>query len=137
MSMQAKNRLFDILKAIVLIIFMIICLFPFYWIIMLSLKTNVDAFSIPPKLFFTPTFQHYEKLVVQADFMKYFINSLITSLIGVGLAAIIGVPAAYTFSKTTFKGDHFLYMMLLISRVTPGVVFIVPLPGIPKVEFDR
>ncbi len=87
---------------------------------------HTGRFATPVKLIFTPTFEHYIKLFTQADFVKYFTNSFVTSVIGVGLAALVGVPAAYTFSKTTFKGDGFLYMLLLVSRVTPGVVFIIP-----------
>ncbi len=126
--MLHKNRvkISNILKGVVLIIFAFACLAPFYWIVMLSLKTNLDAFALPVKLFFKPTFEHYEELFTKGDFLRYFSNSFITSIIGVGFGALIGVPAAYTFSKTRFKGDKFLYMLLLFSRVTPGVVFIIP-----------
>lgn len=126
MHKRTYDKVASILKFIALALFVFACIGPFYWIISLSLKTNLDAFEIPPKLIFVPTFEHYEKLFTQGDFLKYFSNSFITSLIGVGLAAIVGVPAAYTFSRTTFKGDRFLYMLLLLSRVTPGVVFIIP-----------
>ena len=126
MHKRTSDKVASVMKFIALAVFVFACIGPFYWIISLSLKTNLDAFEIPPKLIFVPTFEHYEKLFTQGDFMKYFSNSFITSLIGVGLAAIVGVPAAYTFSRTTFKGDRFLYMLLLLSRVTPGVVFIIP-----------
>lgn len=126
MKKSLSHRIAAILKFLALALFVFACVGPLYWIVSLSLKTNLDAFEIPPKLLFHPTFEHYIQLFTQADFAKYFMNSFVTSLIGVGLAAIVGVPAAYTFSRTTFKGDRFLYMLLLLSRVTPGVVFIIP-----------
>lgn len=115
-----------VLQNIALIIFVIVCLLPFYWIISLSLKTTTDAFAMPIKWIFKPTFQHYYKLFIEADFLTYFKNSLVSSLIGVGFGSLVGIPAAYTFSKTTFKGDRLLYMLLLLSRVTPGAVFVIP-----------
>jgi multiple sugar transport system permease protein len=124
--MKRKNIRSDILKAIGLLIFAFCCIAPFLWIISLSLKNNLDAFTIPFKFIFVPTFEHYQKLFMQADFARYFANSLLTSVIGVGLSAVIGVPAAYAFSKTRFKGSRFLYFLLLLSRVTPGTVFAIP-----------
>lgn len=126
MKYKTKEKASSVLRYIALFIFVLCCIAPFYWIVSLSLKTNLDAFEIPIKVIFKPTFEHYHKLIIEADFFKYFKNSFITSAIGVGLSAVVGVPAAYVFSKTTFKGDRVVYMMLLLSRVTPGAVFVIP-----------
>lgn len=124
--MKRKSRIAAGFRYAALFIFVFCCLAPFYWVVTLSLKTNIDAFEVPMKLFFTPTLQHYYKVIREANFFVYFRNSLVTSIIGVGLSALIGIPAAYAFSKTRFKGDHFTYMLLLLSRVTPGAVFVIP-----------
>ncbi len=126
MGMKNKKIIYDLIKTAGLLIFAFCCMVPFLWVISLSLKNNLDAFSVPFKLIFMPTFEHYQKLFVQADFARYFANSMITSAIGVGFSVIIGVPAAYVFSKTRFKGDRLLYFLLLLSRVTPGAVFVIP-----------
>lgn len=126
--MRTKKGKFisSIFKGLGLFIFVLCCLAPFLWIISISLKSQLDAFVIPFKFIFVPTFEYYQKLFMQGDFIRYFANSFITSLIGVGCSAIIGVPAAYAFSRTKFKGSRSLYYLLLLSRVTPGTVFVIP-----------
>jgi multiple sugar transport system permease protein len=114
-----------VFRFIVLFIFVFVCLAPFYWILMLALKTNLQAFEIPIKLIFKPTLVNF-KVIMEANFFTYFRNSFVSSLIGVGFSAFIGIPAAYAFSKTRFRGSHFMYMLLLLSRVTPGAVFVIP-----------
>jgi len=116
----------NILKSLILIIVMVLLLLPFFWILILSINEELSIFNIPIKLFPAPTFEHYINLFVKADFKTYFTNSFIASILGVGIAMVVGVPAAYIFSKVTFKSNRFLFMLLLLSRVTPGAVFVIP-----------
>ena len=116
----------NILKTIVLIVVMVLLLLPFLWILILSLNKELSIFNVPIKLFPAPTFEHYIALFREADFKKFFANSFIASIIGVVLGIVFGVPAAYVFSKVSFKANRFLFMLILLSRITPGAVFIIP-----------
>jgi len=116
----------NILKSLVLIAVMILLLLPFLWILILSLNKELSIFNVPIKLFPAPTLEHYITLFIEEDFKKYFANSFIASFIGVGLGMVFGIPAAYVFSKVSFKANRFLFMLILLSRVTPGAVFVIP-----------
>lgn len=116
----------NVLRSLTLIIIMVLLLLPFLWILILSINEELSIFNIPIKLFPAPTFEHYINLFIEADFKTYFTNSFLASIIGVAIAMVVGVPAAYVFSKISFKSNRFLFMLLLLSRVTPGAVFVIP-----------
>ena len=69
------------LRLLVLFLFLLFFLFPFYWMIATSLKTQVDAFAIPPKWLFAVTFENYIKVLLDTDFLDQTKNSLIASCI--------------------------------------------------------
>jgi len=116
----------NIIKTLVLIVVMVLLLLPFLWILILSFNEELSVFNIPIKLFPAPTFKHYIDLFIEADFKTYFSNSFLASILGVVFAVVVGVPAAYVFSKISFKSNKFIFMLLLLSRVTPGAVFVIP-----------
>ena len=69
----------------------LVILFPFLWLLMMSFKTDSDIFAWPPVLFFTPTLDHYLALW-QGNFPKSFANSAIASIVSTVLAMLAGVP---------------------------------------------
>ncbi len=107
--------------------FLMFCtLFPFYWTLMISLKTQKQAFEVPPKLIFTPIFDNYMELFVSGGFVKFFINSFFVSILSVGLALAIGIPSAYIFARCEFRFKKAFFYVLLITRMSPGAVFVIP-----------
>jgi multiple sugar transport system permease protein len=88
-----------------------------------SFKTQVDIISWPPKLFFAPTLQNYQKVFEEQDFLKYFFNSTIVGVVSVGLSLVLGLPAAYSIARYTQKK---LAVFILLARLMPGISFLVP-----------
>ena len=88
-----------------------------------SFKTQVDIISWPPKLFFAPTLQNYQKVFEEQDFLKYFFNSTIVGVVSVGLSLVLGLPAAYSIARYTQKK---LSVFILLARLMPGISFLVP-----------
>lgn len=101
----------------------LIVLFPFLWMLSSSFKTQVDIISWPPKLFFAPTLQNYQKVFEEQDFLKYFLNSTIVGVVSVGLSLVLGLPAAYSIARYTQKK---LSVFILLARLMPGISFLVP-----------
>src|SRR5664279_6160982 len=68
----------------------LVVLFPFLWMLSSSFKTQVDIISWPPKIFFSPTLQNYQKVFGEQNFLKYFMNSTIvgTAAVGISLSLI-------------------------------------------------
>ena len=103
-SYRKINTLY-IVVVIVTLLVVVAIIYPVYWLLMLSLKTELEAFKIPPSFVFIPTFEHYYKLVGGSDFLHSFGNSAICSTGSVLLAILIGTPAAYALSRLKFKFD--------------------------------
>jgi multiple sugar transport system permease protein len=101
----------------------LVVLFPFLWMLSSSFKTQVDIIAWPPKIFFTPTLQNYEKVFGEQDFLKYFLNSTIVGTAAVGLSLVLGLPAAYSIARFTQRK---LAVFILLARLMPGISFLMP-----------
>jgi multiple sugar transport system permease protein len=118
-----KKLLSNILFYLLVTGIALIVLFPFLWMLASSFKTQVDIISWPPKLFFAPTLQNYQKVFEEQDFLKYFLNSTIVGVVSVGLSLVLGLPAAYSIARYAQKK---LSVFILLARLMPGISFLVP-----------
>ena len=127
MNYKTKHRITYLFIYGFLITFVIITLTPYLWLIITSVKTRLDAFAMPPKLFFEPTFNNYREAFLEKRFLEYLRNSIIVTGFSTFFAIIIGLPSAFAFSRFPVKGDKVLYYYLLGTRFTPIVVLCLPL----------
>ena len=110
-----------------LIFVCIYCLFPFVWMFSTSLKTEAEAFRIPPT--WVPmklTVDSYIGIWVRKNFGIYFLNSTIISLTTALLSTFFGAMAGYGFSRFFFKGRKFLIGFFLATQMLPGVLLVGP-----------
>ncbi len=95
------------------------CLFPLIWMLSSSVKTQQTVFTdyhLIPK---TLHFENYTKAWIQGRFGVYFINSLgYTLVVSVGVVFLAAL-AAYAFSRFTFRGQGFLYKLILSTMLIP------------------
>jgi len=98
-------------------------IFVFVWMVMASLKTQLQNTAIPPLLFFEPTFENYHRVFTRTPIMQYFNNSVIVALGSTGLGLLLGLPAA--FSIALFR-QHGLALAVLSSRIMPGMSYLLP-----------
>jgi multiple sugar transport system permease protein len=103
---------------------------PVYWMLTISLKTEVDQFASPPKWFaFTPTLAHYYDAFSTRSFGKYLITSAIVATLSTACAMVLGTLAAYGLSRFRLRGqlDRSLSLWILSTRMFPPIVTAVPL----------
>lgn len=106
---------------IVVVVFVFLA--PLVWMLLASLKTNVDIHD-PSKAFaFTPTLANYETVFAQSNFGRFVWNSFFVSAVATGLSLVLAVPAAYSMSRFTMKKSS---MAVLLARIIPGVSLLVP-----------
>jgi multiple sugar transport system permease protein len=98
-------------------------IFVFVWMIMASLKTQLQNTAIPPLLFFEPTWENYHRVFTRTPIMQYFNNSVIVAIGSTGLGLLLGLPAA--FSIALFR-QHGLALAVLSSRIMPGMSYLLP-----------
>jgi multiple sugar transport system permease protein len=110
----------------VLLVF--ICLFPFLWMGLSSIKLLNELYTIPPRWWPDhPTLTNYSKVLFQSRIPRYFVNSIIISVGSTGLALILAVFAANGFARFQFKGQSFWQACVLVGQLLPTAAIIVPL----------
>jgi multiple sugar transport system permease protein len=107
------------------IVLVLIIIFPFVWLLLMSFKTDADIFAWPPKLFFAPTTANYVALW-DGNFPRSFANSAIASIVSTLLAMLAGVPGAYALSRTAMRSERSLSLLILSSRMAPPIAFTIP-----------
>ena len=110
-----------------LILVCIYCLLPFAWMLSTSLKTEAEAFRIPPTWVpLKATIESYIGIWVRKNFGIYFFNSTVISLATAVLSTFFGALAGYGFSRFFFKGRRFLIGFFLATQMLPGVLLVGP-----------
>lgn len=103
-------------------------LVPILWIIITSLKSKLDIFTMPPVwVLFKPTFANYINIFTEGHFSSYFINSIVVTISTTLVALCLGVPAAYGLSRFVFKKRENLVFWILTIRMAPPIAAVIPL----------
>ncbi|MGH2352263.1 MAG: carbohydrate ABC transporter permease [Chloroflexota bacterium] len=122
---QRRTILRRVRYAAILLI-LAVYLFPIFWVFSTSLKSLVDAFSIPPKLLFVPTLMNYVDVLPQADFLRLTLNSLLAAAGNTVLALAIGSLAAWGISRHRI-GGQWLLLGVLGMRLIPVITIVIPI----------
>jgi ABC-type glycerol-3-phosphate transport system permease component len=110
------------------ILLLFVCLFPFWWMGLSSIKTLRELYTIPPVWWPSmPTLDNYRKVLFESNIPRYFLNSVIISVGSTALALILAIFASYGFSRFEFKGKAALQSFVLIGQLLPTAAIIVPL----------
>lgn len=115
------------IKYLVIAILIAISLFPVFVLVTTSLKTQAQAFSIPPVWFFVPILKNYFEVLFQEKFLRYLSNSTVVALISTILTLIVGALAAYSLSRFRFMGRSVFSTVALALRMIAPAVLVVPL----------
>jgi sorbitol/mannitol transport system permease protein len=100
--------------------------FPLGWLVLTSFKTELQAISVPPLVFFTPTFENFEIVQERSDYLLYATNSLITSVASTLLGLALAFPAAYAMAFFKGKYTKDILMWMLSTKMMPAVGALVP-----------
>ena len=111
---------------VALSVFTAVNLVPVLWAFLTSLKQPVDAFSIPPKLVFTPTLSFHYAVWVEKGFWRFLVNSAIISVCTVAISVPIGTMAAYALSRLQTRRTRTLLFGLLVVRMFPQMLLALP-----------
>jgi len=100
-----------------------VMLFPFYWMILTSLRSQVDNVSRVPVWFFTPTWENYQNVIARNNFLEFTWNSFVIAALSTGFGLVLGLPAAYSIARFKQEG---LALAILVARLTPYITYLVP-----------
>ncbi len=113
-------------EGVVLTLICLFCVFPFYWMVTTSLKTQVVALQSPPAWMFTPTLANYWEVLFEDKVGFALINSIIVSVSTTTLAVLLGTPAAYALARFEFRGKTDLWFWFITNRFVSPVVLAFP-----------
>ena len=98
--------------------------FIFFWMISLSLKSDVENTAYPPVFFPGQlNLSNYVEVFQKNPFLRYMLNSMIVGVGSTGLALLFGAPAAYGIARWRRYG---MGMAVLVARLMPGISFLIP-----------
>jgi len=102
-------------------------LLPLLWLLTTSLKTARDAFSMPPALFFLPTFENYLAVLNQSDFLAAYVNSIIVVIATVLFSLVFGISAGYTIARHNGRATRAMGLWIILVRMAPAMGFALPI----------
>lgn len=125
---KRKRTTIIVVKYAVLILISILLLFPFYWMVITSLKPSTQIFVFPPELFPKQiTFENFKELFNHMRFFRYLWNSFLVSGVNSICIVVISGITAYAFAKIRFAGRDILFLFFLAGLMVPVEVITVPL----------
>jgi sorbitol/mannitol transport system permease protein len=102
--------------------------FPILWMVLTSFKTELEAFSTPPKfLFFDWTLENFGVVQERSNYLKFAGNSIILSLGSTLVGLVFAVPAAWAMAFSPGKRTKDLLMWMLSTKMMPPVGALIPI----------
>ena len=105
----------------------LIVLFPFYWMLLTSVKSDAayNAEFIPKFFTLSPTLENYSKAFTDVPLGRYFLNTAIFTVITTALMVIVIVLSAYAFARLDFRGKNLLFTLFLSLMMIPNELVII------------
>ena len=116
-----------VLIYVFLVIWAIIVLFPFYWMVLTSVKSFAAYNSeyIPRFITTNPTLENYANAFEAVPLARYFLNTLIFTVATTGLMMLVIIPAAFAFARLEFKGRNLVFALFLSLMMIPTELVII------------
>lgn len=105
----------------------LIVLFPFYWMILTSIKSysSYNAEYMPKFFTLSPTLENYKNAFTSVPLADYFLNTVIFTVITTALMLVVIVPAAFAFSRLEFRGKNLMFTLFLSLMMIPNELVII------------
>lgn len=132
MSIKTKKALLNVFKWAVLLIIMFFLLFPIYWVVLTSFKTNMESYLYPPTFLpKAPTLEGFINLFTNyPEFFIYYKNNIIVSALSTILVCMIALFSGYALSRVRINWNKYVIAFLLFSQMFPVVSRLISLYGL-------
>ncbi|MBR6579515.1 MAG: carbohydrate ABC transporter permease [Clostridia bacterium] len=122
-----RQRILGIAVYTMLVIWALVVLFPFYWMLLTSVKSygSYNAEFIPKFFTLSPTFENYVSAFSAVPLAKYFLNTVIFTVVTTALMLVIAIPSAFAFARLEFKGKNLLFLSFLALMMIPTELVVI------------
>ena len=113
--------------------FVVLATFPFYWMLITSLKSNPDLYNVTNIPFWfnePPTLEHFRYLFEQTEFTQWLLNSLIIGVCVVVITLLAALPAGYSLARMTGRNGEALGIGIFLTYLVPPTLLFLPLSRI-------
>ena len=124
---RRKSGLIRALTYLGLSIWAVVVLFPFYWMVLTSLKSYSAYNAERTPVFFTlsPTLENYENAFTAVPLGGYLLNTLIFSVVTTAVMVVVSTLAAYAFARLNFRGKNLLFGLFLSMMMIPSELVVI------------
>lgn len=124
---KRRELLMNIALYFFLVLWAIVVLFPFYWMVLTSLKSYgaYNAEYIPQFYTLNPTLENYITAFTSVNLAKYFLNTIIFTLATTGIMMIVTIFAAFAFARLEFKGKNLVFTLFLSLMMIPSELVVI------------
>jgi multiple sugar transport system permease protein len=134
---QGMNYLMSVPRKLVTVwlplsVFLIVLLFPFYWMVITTLKPNEELLSREGNPFWVknPTLAHINKLLFDTAYPDWLWNTVLVSVVATFLSITFSVLAAYSIERLRFRGSRYVGMAIFLAYLVPPSILFIPLATI-------
>ncbi|MFO1396075.1 MAG: carbohydrate ABC transporter permease [Burkholderiales bacterium] len=113
-------------------VFLVVLLFPFYWMGITAFKPNEELLSRDGNPFWvrSPTLAHIKKLLFDTAYPDWLVNTMLVSVVATLLSLLGSVLAAYAIERLRFRGSRYVGMSIFLAYLVPPSILFIPLATI-------
>ena len=122
-----RKRITKVITYVMLSVWALVVIFPFYWMLLTSVKGYGDYYGETSPQFITlnPVFDNYIIAFTSVPLLDYFINTTIFTLATTALMLAVIIPAAFAFSRLEFKGKNLVFVLFLSLMMIPNELVVI------------
>jgi multiple sugar transport system permease protein len=111
---------------------LVVMLFPFYWMLITSIKPNRELYSakIMPLIVYQPTLKHYIDLFTQTPFLLWTWNTMLVAVVSTAISLVLGVMLAYPLARINFPGSALIAIGVAATYLVPQPLLFIPMADI-------
>ncbi len=126
-AVRARKRGIQAVTYAFLALWAVMVLFPFYWMVLTSVK-SYSAYSsefIPQLITLSPTLENYREAFTAVPLAKYFGNTVFFTLATTAIMLAVSIPAAFAFSRLEFRGRNLVFTLFLAMMMIPAELVVI------------
>jgi multiple sugar transport system permease protein len=115
-----------------LLVFLIVLLFPFYWMAITSVKPDAELLSRDGNPFWViaPTLGHFHTLLFETEYPRWVWNTVLVSVVSTFGSLVVSVLAAYAIERLRFKGARHTGLAIFLAYLVPPSILFIPLANV-------
>ena len=124
---KRRQQIMNVVIYVFLALWAVVVLFPFYWMVLTSVKSysTYNAEYVPSFFTLSPTIQNYIDAFTTVDLARYFVNTIIFTVVTTAAMVVVITLAAFAFARLDFKGKDLVFTLFLALMMIPNELVII------------